>query len=52
MSAPGALTKLLHNKSEEFYWDDQLDRFALRLRRGADARVLLFNTGTPEPRAA
>jgi integrase len=36
----GALKKLPKNTTDEFYWDNQLDRFGLRLRRGAGDRVL------------
>jgi integrase len=35
-----ALATLPDGKPEEFYWDDQLDRFGLRLRRAASDRVL------------
>jgi integrase len=35
-----ALTALPEDRSEQFYWCDQLDRFGLRLRRGADGRVI------------
>ena len=35
-----AFTTLPGDKSEDFYWDDQLDRFGLRLRRGAGDRLL------------
>jgi integrase len=34
------LTVLEDGKSEEFYWDREIDRFGLRLRRGAGDRVL------------
>jgi integrase len=35
-----ALTTLPDDKSEGFYWDDQLDRFGLRLRRGVGGQIL------------
>jgi integrase len=35
-----SLGTLPDTKSEEFFWDHQLDRFGLRLRRGAGDRVL------------